>query len=171
MKRAGPAAETKGIFGSADPSRTENALERLISCGLAERRAQLRHGRRLVQERPSRNLGRYRINPLCSPCRLLTLRKPAGVHVLDRHADVISLSSIGVALSPFDPLQYAVETLHETARKFKIRSRNHLSRLARRISTCPASTPVAGPPKPPLAWARKHSRLSRRAHPLRQRLS
>src|SRR5260370_3511959 len=157
--------------GKGRPRRVEGVVEGGVSCGLVERAAQLPRGRRLVKERPSRNLGRYRTNPLCSPYRFLTLREPTGVHVLNRHGDVIRLSSIGATSSPFNPLQHAVETLHHAARKFRIRSRNHLSCPARRISTHPASTPVAGPPKPSLAWPGKHARSSRRAHPSRQRLS
>ena len=87
----------------------------------SERRAQLGHGRRHVQDRLGRNVRRYRINPLSPPYRLLALPELAGGHVLDRHTDVISLPSIGVTVSPFNPQQHVAEMLHNAARALKVR--------------------------------------------------
>jgi len=47
------------------------------------------------------------------------------VHVLDRHTEMISLPPIGVSSSPINPLQHAVEALHDPGRAVDVRFPSH----------------------------------------------
>ena len=101
------------------------ALERLVAGDLVERGAQLGDGWRLVQAGLGGNLRRDRIDPLGTLYRLLALGEFTRVHVLDRHTEMISLPPIGVSSSPINPLQHAVEALHDPGRAVDVRFPSH----------------------------------------------
>src|SRR5262249_48828222 len=92
---------------------------------LVEGGAQLGDGRRLVQAGLGGDLWRDRSDPLGALDRLFALGELARIDVLDRHPEVIGLPPVGVALRPLNPLQHALEALHDPVRPLDVRFPNH----------------------------------------------